>query len=182
MKVNFYRCPMCGNIIVKMFDGGVVPMCCGKSMELLKANTTDGKSEYHVPMMEKVDDRRVRIKIGKESHPMVKDHYIQFIFVETCSKHGHHAGRFVWLNPNDKPECTFCVCPEDIVSIYEYCSVHGLWQLIVEGSGRCNKFAEQKANHELDQKAQHEAEKCGIYPAFCGDKPNDPQQAYYSCD
>ncbi|MBQ0064080.1 MAG: hypothetical protein KBS94_08730 [Prevotella sp.] len=174
MKVNFYRCPVCGNIIVKMFDGGAVPVCCGKPMMLLEANTTDGKTEYHVPVIEKVDDRRLRVKIGKEPHPMKKEHYIQFIFVETCSKQGKHAGRFVWLKPEDTPQCTFCVCTEDVVNVYEYCNVHGLWQLMVTGFDESKKSA--------DDEVKGDAEKCGVYPAFCGECPKDPREAYYSCD
>lgn len=166
MKVKFYRCPVCGNIITKMHDGGIIPVCCGKEMQELKANVTDGKQEYHVPVVEKTDDCHLQVKIGKEPHPMSKEHHIGWIFLETCDKDGHHGGRFVWLENDDKPEHTFCVCPTKVVNVYEYCNLHGLWKLEIPAS-----------HFKTD-----DAEKCGTYPAFCGHRPANPQEEYYSCD
>ena len=49
MKVKFFRCNHCGNIITMVIDKGVPVMCCGEAMEELKANTTDAATEKHVP-------------------------------------------------------------------------------------------------------------------------------------
>ena len=46
--MKIYRCPVCGNITVKLSDGKVPLFCCGSQMELLKANTSDGALEKHV--------------------------------------------------------------------------------------------------------------------------------------
>ena len=35
MATKFYKCPHCGNVIVKMVDGGPVPVCCGEPMNEL---------------------------------------------------------------------------------------------------------------------------------------------------
>ena len=34
MELKFYRCPICGNIVVKLENSGVPVVCCGKPMEL----------------------------------------------------------------------------------------------------------------------------------------------------
>lgn len=135
MKVRFYRCSICGNIVTKMVDGGVNPTCCGEEMEELVSNTTDGKHEFHVPVMEKFDDGKVLVKIGKEPHPMRKEHFIEFIFIETCDRNGRSGGIFAWLNPEEEPSHVFCACAAEITNIFEYCSVHGLWKFQVQ----CNK-------------------------------------------
>ena len=50
MEVKFYRCPHCGNIIVKVKDSGVPVVCCGAPMQELVPNTGDGAGEKHVPV------------------------------------------------------------------------------------------------------------------------------------
>lgn len=128
MEIKFYRCPVCGNIITKLNDGGVIPHCCGREMVELRANVSDGKTEYHVPVCEKIDDSTVKICIGKEAHPMTAEHHIQWIFVETVDKNGMHGGQFVLLTPQMKPEVTMCVCCKSICNVYAYCNIHGLWK------------------------------------------------------
>ena len=32
-----YECEICGNIMVKLVDGGVTPSCCGTEMQKMKA-------------------------------------------------------------------------------------------------------------------------------------------------
>lgn len=39
MKAKFYKCPICGNLMVKLIDGNQVPICCGKPMILLSPKT-----------------------------------------------------------------------------------------------------------------------------------------------
>ena len=52
MKKKFLRCPICGNLVEVINDSNVRVMCCGKPMEELVANTTDGATEKHVPVVE----------------------------------------------------------------------------------------------------------------------------------
>ncbi|MBQ0141937.1 MAG: hypothetical protein KBT06_03915 [Prevotellaceae bacterium] len=160
----FYHCPICGNILVNMENSGVVPHCCGREMEVLKANTSDGKVEYHVPVMEIVDDCYVCIKIGKEPHPMTKEHFIKWIYVDFKTQGSKHGGFFIHLHPGDRTEYKFCVCNIQVVGVYAYCNLHGLWKL------------------EVDCDEKKDAETCGMYPAYCGKNPSGPQDAYYSCD
>ena len=178
MKQQFYRCPVCGNIIEKMFDSGVTPECCGQPMEVLQPNITDGKHEYHVPVAEVVSDNKLKVKIGKEPHPMTNEHHIQFITVETCDSNKRHGNMTAWLKPGDKPEHTFCVCPKEVVSVFAYCNLHGLWKLdCTKEVPECKNGKESK--EESDCK---DAETCATYPAYCGKCPTDPQDMYYSCD
>lgn len=124
MKTKFYRCKTCGNIIVKVIDGGPVPKCCGEEMEELKPNTSDGKNEYHLPVIEQCGDHKLKVKMGKEPHPMTSSHYIQFVYIETeC------GGRLVCLKPEHPAEVVLSLC-EKPVAVYAYCNQHGLWKTI----------------------------------------------------
>jgi superoxide reductase len=56
-QVKIYKCDLCGNIVMKLQDKSEELVCCGKPMILLKANTSDGAKEKHVPFLkEKVKD------------------------------------------------------------------------------------------------------------------------------
>lgn len=122
MKTMLFRCPVCGNVIMKVIDGGVIPSCCGKQMEELHANVSDGKSEYHVPVVECEHDNKAKIRIGKDLHPMSADHYIQFVCVETCCSMQIH-----FFKPDDKPQIELCADCR-ITAVYAYCNIHGLWK------------------------------------------------------
>lgn len=51
-KLVLYRCPICGNFIAMIRNSGAVPVCCGRSMELLPVHTVDEAAEKHVPVVE----------------------------------------------------------------------------------------------------------------------------------
>jgi len=122
MGLKFYRCNHCGNIFMVMKDGGVNPVCCGESMEKLKANSVDGVGEKHVPVIEK-DDEKVTVKVGAVPHPMVPEHHIEWIAVV--------VGNEILttnLKPGDKPQATFKLAdPKGNITAYAYCNIHGLW-------------------------------------------------------
>lgn len=120
MKTIFYRCPICGNILLKVAGGNVTPSCCGRTMVELHPNTTDGKTEYHVPAVVCHGDY-VNVKIGKECHPMTDDHYIQFVYAE--SKNG---GTLHFFHAGEKPEVCLPTC-ETLTAVYSYCNLHDLW-------------------------------------------------------
>lgn len=119
---EFYRCSVCGNIVVKLNDSGMVPWCCGRAMEKIELNTEDDVVEKHEPDWE-MDGCKLKIKIGSLPHPMEDMHYIQWIFVKTDI--GFHV-RF--LSANDDPKVCFTLCKKEKPEyIYAYCNVHGLW-------------------------------------------------------
>ena len=121
--MKIYKCPVCGNVIEKLYDSSVPVVCCGKPMEELKAGVTDAALEKHVPVCE-VKDGRLTVKVASVEHPMTKEHYIAFIIAK--------AGETVMrreLTPEDKPEAEFCLNGyHGNVEVYEYCNLHGLWK------------------------------------------------------
>ena len=123
MATKFYKCSVCGNVIVKMVDSGVPVVCCGKKMEELVANTVDASQEKHVPVVTTLEDGRLRIEVGSVHHPMMPEHHIAFIYVET-----ENGGIPIDLPHEGKPEAVFCTCNDKPVAVYEYCNLHGVWK------------------------------------------------------
>lgn len=123
MELKFFRCEHCGNIIEMVEDKGVPVVCCGQRMTELVAGTSDGAREKHVPVYE-VKDNIVHVKVGEVAHPMIPEHYIEWIVLQT--KNGIQRKE---LNPGDKPEACFALCDGDEVeAVYAYCNLHGLWK------------------------------------------------------
>lgn len=119
---NLYKCSVCGNIVEVVHVGGGELVCCGKPMVLLEADTVDASTEKHVPIIERLDDGYL-VKVGSAPHPMLPEHYIEFIEIMTGDG---KIGR-KYLKPGDKPEAKFNNCKGEIVSAREYCNIHGLW-------------------------------------------------------
>lgn len=123
MEQKFYICNHCGNIIAKVHDAGVPVVCCGEPMSEIVPGTTDAAVEKHVPEYT-VEDGIVKVCVGSVEHPMVPEHYIQWISLQT--KQGNQ--RKV-LSPEDKPEACFALCCDDEVeAVYAYCNLHSLWK------------------------------------------------------
>lgn len=123
MEMKFYVCKICGNIISYVKRSGVKVICCGQEMEEITPNTVDASLEKHVPVVS-VKDGKVVVKVGSADHPMVAEHYIEWIALQT--KKGNQRKE---LHPGQKPEVEFCIMPDDKVeSVYAYCNLHGLWK------------------------------------------------------
>ena len=80
--MKYYVCNHCGNIIEFAKNNGVPVMCCGEKMSELVPGTSDGAAEKHVPVV-KIDKNHVTVEIGSVEHPMVEEHYIEWIAIET---------------------------------------------------------------------------------------------------
>ena len=120
--MKFYRCSHCGNIIVFMENKGVPVMCCGQKMEELVPGSVDAAAEKHVPVIE-IDGSRVTVRVGDVEHPMLPEHHIAWIVLET--KNGFQKKE---LDPAGKPCAVFTVDGDEAVAAYEYCNLHGLWK------------------------------------------------------
>ncbi len=121
--MKYYVCNHCGNIIEFAKDKGVPVMCCGEKMSELVPGTSDGAAEKHVPVV-KIDGKHITVEIGSVEHPMVEEHYIEWIAIET--KKGSQK---VKLTPQDKPRAEFILTDDDeFVAAYEYCNLHRLWK------------------------------------------------------
>jgi superoxide reductase len=123
MEMKFYRCRHCGNIIAYVKNSGVAVVCCGEKMQELVANTVEASYEKHIPVV-KVEGDRVEVRVGSIDHPMIPEHYIEWIALQTKQGNQRKA-----LNPGDEPAVCFAICPGDEVeAVYEYCNLHGLWK------------------------------------------------------
>ena len=120
--LKFYLCETCKNVITKVYDSKVPVVCCGKPMKELVPGAVDGALEKHVPAVT-VDRKIIKVQIGEVIHPMVAEHYIQFIALET--KNGFQIKQ---LKAGEEPKAEFVLADGDeAVAVYEYCNLHGLW-------------------------------------------------------
>lgn len=121
-NTKFFICRTCGNLVKIVKESGVPMMCCGQKMEELVPNTTDAAGEKHVPVAT-VADGTVTVQVGSVEHPMLPEHFIQWIYLET-----ENGGQFKELKPGEVPAATFALGDEKPVAVYEYCNLHGLWK------------------------------------------------------
>ena len=125
-EIVIFKCDVCGNISVKLVDSGVPMFCCGKPMTAIVPNTVDAASEKHKPVA-KQDGTTLNVQVGEVLHPMLENHYINFIVVELVDgyliKH---------LRPASQPVAKFNVKKDDVVAVYEYCNLHGLYKVDVK--------------------------------------------------
>lgn len=120
--MKFYRCEVCGNIVELLHNGGGELVCCGQPMKELVANTTDAATEKHVPFV-KVEGNKVLVQVGETIHPMLPEHYITWIIVQTDTRVLRAN-----LTPGNEPKAEFVLNEgEKAVAVYEYCNLHGLW-------------------------------------------------------
>jgi superoxide reductase len=118
---KFFVCKHCGNMIGLLHDAGVPMMCCGEKMVELVPNTTDAAQEKHVPVAT-VEGNKVIVNVGSVDHPMLDEHWIQWVYLET-DKGGHRKV----LNPGEKPNVVFALTEDEKpLAVYEYCNLHGL--------------------------------------------------------
>ena len=121
--MKFYRCAKCGKIIGMIQSSPCPTMCCGEAMEALEPNTTDAAQEKHVPVIT-IAGNTITVEVGSAAHPMLAEHYIQWIALET--KEGMQRKE---LAPEAAPMAVFALADGDAaVSAYAYCNLHGLWK------------------------------------------------------
>ena len=121
--MKFYQCETCGQIIGIVKQTKAPVFCCGKPMTEIIPGTTDAAVEKHVPVYT-VEGNIVTVTVGEVAHPMIEQHYIEWVALET--KMGNQ--RKV-LNPGDEPKVTFAIVDGDeVVAAYAYCNLHGLWK------------------------------------------------------
>ncbi|MGN1264283.1 MAG: desulfoferrodoxin family protein [Muribaculaceae bacterium] len=120
MNVKFFKCLNCGNVVMKVVDHSVPVFCCGARMTELKPNTVDASNEKHVPVVTRIDDNTIEVKVGSAPHPMTLEHHIDFIYVVT-----ENSG--IRVDLTDEPSAVITVGPHKVLSVYEYCNLHGLW-------------------------------------------------------
>ncbi len=123
MKLKFYKCKHCGNIIAVVKASGAPISCCGEKMTEIVPGTADAAVEKHVPVVE-IKDGKVIVTVGEVAHPMAPEHYIEWIAISTDQGNQRKI-----LEPGDKPMACFALCDgEKFEAAYAYCNLHGLWK------------------------------------------------------
>lgn len=121
MKTKFYICRRCGNLVGMVHDSGVPMICCGEKMEALVPNTVEASGEKHLPVAV-MDGNVLRVHVGNVDHPMLPEHFIEWVYVQT-----DQGGQRKALKPGDAPEVSFCLGDDKEAAVYAYCNLHGLW-------------------------------------------------------
>jgi len=120
-RLQVYKCEQCGNVVEVLNAGGGQLVCCGEPMGLYEENAKDAAVEKHVPVVEK-SGNTIKVKVGSVAHPMVEEHYIEWIQV-TAGDRSYRR----FLNPDDAPEATFEIDADEF-KVRAYCNLHGLWR------------------------------------------------------
>ena len=117
MELKFYRCEKCGKMLITESE-----LALDGWKEVI-AGTTEAAREKHIPAVT-VDGNEVKVCVGSVAHPMTVEHSINFIALET--KKGY---QIAYLRAGEKPEAEFSVVSGDeVVAVYAYCNLHGLWK------------------------------------------------------
>lgn len=119
-KSQVYRCSVCGNMVEVLAVGGGTLVCCGQPMDLQQENTSDGAVEKHVPEFTH-QNSVVKVVVGSVVHPMLENHYIQWIEVITAKEVYRK-----YLKAGEEPVAEFSI-QEPVLKVREYCNLHGLW-------------------------------------------------------
>lgn len=138
---KFCICEHCGNLVERIEDSGVPMMCCGQVMQEIELGTVEASLEKHVPVIS-VDENTVEVSVGAVAHPMVAEHSILWVYLQTdkgCQrKH---------LAIDKVPSVTFALADEKPLTVYAYCNLHGLWKADVEEPLVCDlKPLDTKSN------------------------------------
>lgn len=119
----FYVCKKCGNLVGFIEKTACTPKCCGEEMVELVANSVDAAAEKHVPEVA-CEGNKVIVKVGSVDHPMLPEHFIGWVALETKQGAQRKA-----LKAGDKPCVEFALTEGDEpVTAYAYCNLHGLWK------------------------------------------------------
>ncbi|MBQ9046924.1 MAG: desulfoferrodoxin Dfx [Solobacterium sp.] len=120
-EFKIYRCAKCGKTVAMLKKSGCPTMCCGEPMEELVPNTVEASEEKHIPAVTR-EGNKLSVQVGTEEHPMLPEHHIAFIALET-----EKGFRIVYLEPGEKPVADF-LNEEKVNAVYAYCNLHGLWK------------------------------------------------------
>lgn len=123
-KLQLYKCDICGNIVQILHEGEGELVCCGEVMRLLEPKREDNMQEKHVPVFLKCENGSEFIQVGSIPHPMIQEHYIEFI--ETVSD-DKNCVNIKFLHPEDDPTM-ISNKPKNVNKAYEYCNIHELWE------------------------------------------------------
>ena len=119
--MKFYTCNQCKTVLAVVNGACDDFVCGGEKMQLLVPGTVDASVEKHLPVVTWIDENTIKVEVGSVAHPMLEEHHISFIYVET-----ENGG--IRVDLKDKPEAIIALGEEKAVAVYEYCNLHGLWK------------------------------------------------------
>ena len=114
-NIRFFQCKECGLMAASLNDK-VIP-----NLNELIPNTVEASGEKHKPVV-KVDGDKVIVSVGSVAHPMVEEHWIEWVWLQTSK-----GGQYKVIQPGQAPEAVFQLERETPVAAYAYCNLHGLW-------------------------------------------------------
>ena len=121
-KFEIYKCEICGNVVQVLKQGAGELVCCGEAMHHLKPqhDIESGLGEKHNP---KIEERDGETFVHVKSHPMINEHYIEFVEAYTKNK---SSMIIKFFKPEDIAEMRVPYSAEEIDAL-EMCNIHGLW-------------------------------------------------------
>ena len=112
-RVNFYVCPVCGNVIQSV--GKAMISCCGITLPPCEPENADSEHIIDTEIVE--DEYYVTLR-----HSMTKNHFISFLAAVS-----DNGVQFVKLYPESNAEARFKI--NRVKKLYAYCNRHGLFQV-----------------------------------------------------
>lgn len=113
--MEFYNCGTCKNVIIQINKDN-----CNDLNRIIP--NIKGDYEVHIPVVFQTNDG-VIVEVSYKQHPMTKEHFIEWILIET------NKGFYIrHLNYYDLPKASFKLNDEYVIKAYEYCNIHGLWE------------------------------------------------------
>ena len=121
-KQKFYKCNLCGNLVVIVDNKGGPLTCCGEKISELNPNTVEASTEKHLPFVTG-SGGSIKVQVGNVPHPMEEAHHITFVYVET-----ENGGQRKYFKTGAGPMHSFSFSDDKPISVYAYCNLHGLWK------------------------------------------------------
>jgi len=122
IRLQIYKCNICGNLIQILQEGDGNLVCCGREMELMPIQyDTNELGEKHTP---KIEIKEGKMFVNVIGHPMTEEHYIQFIETYTKDKSEVHLKFF---KPEEIPEKIPGLSDKEGFNSIEFCNIHHLW-------------------------------------------------------
>lgn len=131
VKLGLYKCNVCGNVAQILIEGEGELVCCGEEMELLEYKYEENElGEKHVPEIYNLHEgcetgvcKEVKY-VSVRKHPMIPEHYIQFIEVFDKEK---SELRLKFFKPEEVAEYNISNFDGELLAL-ELCNIHGLWR------------------------------------------------------
>ena len=151
---DFYRCAICGSVIIKNRPTGVktcsyeeAGVCCGHRLTRLEARVPDEAHAMRFCIFGGFEHNTIRVEVQEGWHPMTSEHSIEWMYLRTFQ-----GGQLKYLPQRGESAALFAMAGEDAFAFcdrevcrmgwehcafqckqghiaYAYCSQHGLYKL-----------------------------------------------------